>query len=178
MKNLFFAFEDNPSALKDGVINATMLSAGIKINKGYKCNFTEYCLQDYADNAPPVLPMLRQHNNDIIVGSWSEWRYEDSRLKSTGKLLDDHTVARDTLREIEAGLLRGVSIGGGATKYTLTGPKSVNFDKMELEEASLVLSPRDKEAWIELSDDFEWPVEQVKPAKYIFTLPKNTAIFS
>ena len=48
----------------------------------------------------------------------------------------------------------------------------MDFDKIHLNEASLVLSPRDKEAWIELSDDFEWPVEQVKPVKYFFTLPK------
>ena len=149
-----------------------MLSVGVKMNEGYKCNFTEYCLQDYPNKAPEVMPMLRQHKDDVVVGSWGSWRYEDKRLKATGQFLDNHTGASDAIIEIEAGLLRGVSIGGGATSYTMTGPKSMDFDEIYLNEASLVLSPRDKEAWIELSDDFEWPVEKEKQVKYFFTLPK------
>ena len=178
MSNLFFAFEEVSGAIKDGVIQATLITSGPKKNFGYTVNFTEKSLKDYAANAPKKLAMLRQHMHDKLVGAWDNFRYENKRLKATGTFLQHHMLAKDTMMEVQSGLLKGVSIGGGAITTTKTGPMSMDFDKIELQEASLVLSPRDKEAWIELSDDFEWPETDVKPAKYIFTLPKNTAIFS
>ena len=178
MSSLFFAFEEVTGPIKDGVINATLITSGPKKNFGYTVNFTEKALADYADSAPAQLPMLRQHMHDKLVGAWSDFRYEKKRLKATGTFLQDHTLAKDTMMEVQAGLLKGVSIGGGAVTSTKTGDMSMDFEKIKLDEASLVLSPRDKEAWIELSDDFEWPAEKVEPFKYFFTMPKKHVIIS
>ena len=172
MSSLFFAFEETPSALKDGIITATLVSTGVKKNMGYDVNFTDQALAGYVANAPDKLPMLRQHKDDKLVGSWGEFRFENKKLKATGTFLENHTLAKDTMMEVESGLLKGVSIGGGAVTTTKTGKMSMDFDEIYLNEASLVLSPRDKEAWIELSDDFEWPAEKEKHVKYFFTLPK------
>ena len=91
--------------------------------------------------------------SDLLVTSWENVRFEKDKLVGEGHLFQEHTAAADARKEMEAGLLDSVSIGG----YSLEDPEEeddvLTFQDLRLREASLVTYPVDKDATVQFSQD-------------------------
>ncbi len=94
--------------------------------------------------------MLRQHDQNNIIGIWEELREDDKGLFVRGKLLiEDIPKAKETHALLRAEALDGLSIGFLPTKATFNRETEVNeIEDLELFEISLVAIPRQADATI------------------------------
>lgn len=93
-------------------------------------------------SASPPVPMLAYHDPTKPVGVWSSIVVKADGLHVAGKLLiDDSPLAREMRAYVEAGAVRGLSIGF-ATKRAITrkgGGRTIQA--LDLAEISLVTVP-------------------------------------
>lgn len=90
---------------------------------------------------------LYNHDRNFVIGGWSNIRIEGGKLKGKLKLLPAGVSPRlDEIRAaVDAGVLRGVSIGARLLDVDTTG-KVPRFTKQELVEASLTPVPSNSNA--------------------------------
>ena len=93
------------------------------------------------------LPMLWSHMRAEVIGKWTDMKVEGKLLKAKGQL-SDVMRARDAIVLFQDELVTGVSIGFNSTEYSYRfnrdmpgGDFGVDFTKIQLREASLVLYP-------------------------------------
>ncbi len=94
--------------------------------------------------------MLRQHDQNNIIGVWEELREDSKGLFVRGRLLlDVIPKARETHALLKEEALDGLSIGFLPTKATFNRETEVNeIEDLELFEISLVAIPRQSEATV------------------------------
>ena len=93
-----------------------------------------------ANRAAPVA-MLKHHDPQQIVGTWSEIRADKSGLRCKGQLLTTTDCGEVALEEVKAGALSGLSIGYRTVKAE-GGPNGTRrLTEVELWEVSLVTFP-------------------------------------
>ena len=107
-------------------------------NHGFRTDLGGMDLSRFKTN--PV--MLYQHDPERVVGRWENVRIEDARLLADAVFDADDTLAAEVCRKVEAGFLRGCSIG-----LTVHDMQEVDGDyvatRSELFEASIVSVPAD-----------------------------------
>ncbi len=86
--------------------------------------------------------MLRQHDTDEPIGTWTEL-VEDARgLRAKGRLILDTTKGRETHALMRAGALDGLSIGFRTLKDRFDRPKGIRYlEEVDLFEISVVTFP-------------------------------------
>ncbi len=94
------------------------------------------------------IPMLYQHNPDIVIGRWVKMEETDQGLIVEGHLTPGHSVANDVYASLKAGHMDGMSIGyrvppGGASKRA-DGVRMLTT--IDLKEISIVTFPADTSA--------------------------------
>ncbi len=88
------------------------------------------------------LPMLFGHDPNDPVGVWEEAEEREDGLHLKGRLLvDDLPRAREVRALVQAGAVRGISIGFVTLKATRRSPRGRNISALTLMEASLVTLP-------------------------------------
>lgn len=94
------------------------------------------------------LPMLWSHLRHEPIGVWSDFRIDGKFLRAKGELIDGIQRSKEAVIFIKREIVKGVSIGFNATEYSYRfnrdvpgGDFGVDFDKITLREASLVLYP-------------------------------------
>ncbi len=88
------------------------------------------------------LPMLFGHDQNDPVGVWEEAEEKVDGLHLKGRLLvDDLPRASEVRALVQAGAVRGISIGFLTTKATPRKPRGRNITGLNLMEASLVTLP-------------------------------------
>jgi HK97 family phage prohead protease len=88
------------------------------------------------------LPMLFGHDQNDPVGVWEEAEEKDEGLHLKGRLLvDDLPRAREVRALVQAGAVRGISIGFVTRKADRRSPRGRLITALDLMEASLVTIP-------------------------------------
>jgi uncharacterized protein len=91
--------------------------------------------------APPV-PMLAYHHPDKPVGAWNALTVKSDGLHVAGKLLvEDVPLAREVRALVQAGAVRGLSIGFETKKSVVRKGGGRTITALELAEISLVTIP-------------------------------------
>lgn len=88
------------------------------------------------------IPMLFGHDQNDPVGVWEAAEEKADGLHLTGRLLvDDLPRAREVRALVQAGAVRGISIGFMTRKATARRPRGRTISELDLMEASLVTLP-------------------------------------
>lgn len=88
------------------------------------------------------LPMLFGHDQNDPIGVWDEAEEKADGLHLKGRLLvDDLPRAREVRALVQAGAVRGISIGFLTNKATPRKPRGRTITDLNLMEASLVVIP-------------------------------------
>ena len=112
-------------------------------------------------------PMLWSHKRDEVIGEWSKFRIVEKTLKATGTLYEGIQRASEAIVLLKNKAVKGVSIGFDSTDYEYRYARvdgkfdfGIDFQKIQLREASLVLNPAYVTA--QVTDLKNAPVEAVK----------------
>jgi HK97 family phage prohead protease len=103
------------------------------------------------------LPMLWQHEAGEVIGVWDRVAETAEGLEAGGVLVPDVQRGREAIALVEAGALRGLSIGyrvmpGGAAMEP--GTRRRRLTRLELVEISLVTFPMNDKARVFPGKDF------------------------
>lgn len=85
------------------------------------------------------LPMLRGHDNDLLIGVWDEVKETDEGLYVKGSF-NETTLARGVRSQIKTGRLNGLSIGF-RDKGSVRRGKNRVINALDLFEVSIVKNP-------------------------------------
>jgi HK97 family phage prohead protease len=89
--------------------------------------------------AAPPIPMLAYHHPDKPVGAWNALTVKSDGLHVSGKLLiEDVPLARELRSLVQAGAVRGLSIGFQTKKAITRKGGGRTIQALELAEISLV----------------------------------------
>ncbi|QDL92541.1 HK97 family phage prohead protease [Paroceanicella profunda] len=101
--------------------------------------------------ARKALPMLWNHNPDVLIGRWTSLAEDGKGLRVTGELTPGHTEAENAYASLKAGHVDGMSIGyrvpSGGFKETAEGGRLLK--QIDLFEVSVVVFPADGNAMID-----------------------------
>lgn len=101
-----------------------------------------------AGRVAPVA-MLKHHDPQQIVGTWSDIKADKTGLRCKGQLLTTTDCGEEALEEVKAGALSGLSIGYRTVKSE-AGPNGTRLlTELELWEISLVTFPMHERARID-----------------------------
>ena len=112
-------------------------------------------IEDWVENAPDAIPMLREHRMELVTGQWSDFKAEEAsdgetELLATGELIEGLSLAADTKILIERGLVKGTSVGFYYPDYRYTD-EGLDILALDIREASIVLNPANADATIQAS---------------------------
>jgi HK97 family phage prohead protease len=149
-----------------------ILSDESKINsKGFKVSLAGIDASRFDTN--PV--MLYNHNDENVVGRWSDLKIEDGKLSATPVFDTDDELGKKISGKVERGFLRGASLG--------IIPKNVVYvddvpvvSKSELLEASIVSIPADAGATVLYNENRQILSEQ--QLKLMFNQNKTKIIMN
>ena len=135
------------------------LSDGKSINtKGYRVSIAGIGMERFAQN--PV--MLKEHNPDLVIGRWENWKKENNSLKAVPVFDLDDPVGKEIARKVDKNFLRCASIGILPLKLEYIGDEFI-MTECELVEASIVSIPSDAGAVRLYNENLEeLSFEQVK----------------
>lgn len=92
--------------------------------------------------AAPPIPMLAYHHPDKPVGAWNALTVKSDGLHVAGKLLiDDVPLAREVRALVQAGAVKGLSIGFETKKAVARKGGGRTIKALDLAEISLVTIP-------------------------------------
>lgn len=95
------------------------------------------------------LPMLHQHNADLLIGSWDKWYVENNQFIIEGNVAKPITNwQKDVYAKIMDGSLNGISIGFMGLEVSMLSDTIRKFDKIELLEVSVVTIPMNQDCVI------------------------------
>lgn len=136
-----------------------VLSDGNKKNsRGYRVAVAGIRMERFAAN--PV--MLSEHNSDIVIGRWENWKKENSQLKAEPVFDTDDAIGKEIARKVEKNFLRCASVGIIPLRLEELDGDLV-MTECELVEASIVSIPADSGAVRLYNDKLEeLSFEQVK----------------
>lgn len=116
-----------------------VLSDGSRTNtKGYRIAVTGIRMERFALN--PV--MLKEHNPDIVIGRWENWKRENNQLTALPVFDTDDVDGKEVARKVAKNFLRCASIGIIPLKLEYIDDEFV-MTECELVEASIVSIPSD-----------------------------------
>ncbi len=104
-----------------------------------------------------TLPMLWNHNPDVVIGKWVGMREDEKGLVAEGELTPGHSVARDVEASLRHGAVKGLSIGYRPVKARSARGGIRVLEKIELREVSVVTTPANPRARVTgvKSDDID-----------------------
>jgi len=91
------------------------------------------------------IPMLHHHEASLPIGVWHSWSFDMTGFKVKGEITSATQEGREVQRLIQAGILRGLSIGYTSLKHTRDSGKR-RLHEIELVEVSLTCIPLLKQA--------------------------------
>ena len=99
------------------------------------------------------LPMLLQHSQIDIIGSWTKFQVNARGVKATGQIFTETNGGSDALALVRRGLIGSTSVGFRSKNYEpiLDGDGNLKgrlFKEVELVETSLVINPANERAKI------------------------------
>jgi len=116
-----------------------VLSDGASTNsKGYRIAIAGLKMERFALN--PV--MLKEHNPDIVIGRWEDWKKENNQLTALPVFDMEDPVGKEIARKIDKNFLRCASVGIIPIKLEYIDDEFV-MSESELVEASIVSIPSD-----------------------------------
>lgn len=116
-----------------------VLSDGSRTNtKGYKIAVAGIRMERFTLN--PV--MLKEHNPDIVIGRWENWKRENNQLTALPVFDTDDVDGKEVARKVDKNFLRCASIGIIPLKLEYIDDEFV-MTESELVEASIVSIPSD-----------------------------------
>ena len=97
------------------------------------------------------LPMLLQHSQVDIVGSWTKFAVNARGVKATGQIFTETSGGSDALALVRRGLIGSTSVGFRSKQYEPIQDDDGNvrgrlFKEVELVETSLVINPANPKA--------------------------------
>lgn len=108
-------------------------------------------------------PMLYSHDHSKILGTWDKAWLDGDDVKAEGTINKDIMYGPEVMRQIELGILKGVSIGFGSSDYEWNG-EGLTFNKININEASIVLFPAHPAAQLtEREEAKAWAIRQLAP---------------
>lgn len=119
-----------------------ILSNGRNTNsKGFKVAIAGILMDRFSIN--PV--MLNEHNADLVIGRWENWKKENNTLQAEPVFDIDDPLGKEIARKVDNNFLRCASIGIIPLKMELINEDYV-MTECELVEASIVSIPSDSGA--------------------------------
>ena len=116
-----------------------VLSDGNSTNsKGYRVSIDGIRMERFALN--PV--MLKEHDPDIVIGRWENWKKENNQLTAFPVFDMEDTDGKEVARKVDKNFLRCASIGIIPMKLEYVDDEFV-MTESELVEASIVSIPSD-----------------------------------
>jgi HK97 family phage prohead protease len=100
------------------------------------------------------LPMLRNHDTDLLIGLWEKIEEREDGLHVKGRLDLKSMLARGVRSQILTGRLNGLSIGFRDRGSTRRGRNRI-LSAIELVEVSIVREPSHPDARITLSKSYD-----------------------
>lgn len=102
--------------------------------------------------AKEILPILWQHDADVPIGGWHEYKEDDVGLHLVGDLDLDTQAGRDAWSAVKKKYVKGLSIGYYEVRadpwiWPMTEPR--NLYELDLRETSVVTFPALKEAQLD-----------------------------
>ena len=128
-----------PRNLLEQMEKIFVLSDGKNTNsKGYRVAITGIGMNRFALN--PV--MLSEHNPDIVIGRWENWKKENNQLTALPVFDTEDPIGKEIARKVDKNFLRCASIGIIPSKLEYIDDEFV-MTECELVEASIVSIPSD-----------------------------------
>lgn len=119
----------------------TLSDGNRKNTKGFKVAIAGIGMERF--NLNPV--MLKEHNPDVVIGRWENWKKENNKLMSDPVFDLDDPVGKEVSRKVDKNFLRCASIGIIPIKLECIDDEFV-MTECELVEASIVSIPSDSGA--------------------------------
>jgi len=94
------------------------------------------------------LHMLYSHNTESLIGRWNKLTIDDFGLLGEGEIYQDVSLGVDVRNLLKRGSLDSVSIGFRSSDFTYNTDSTRTFNKLELVETSIVLSPANSNATV------------------------------
>lgn len=95
-----------------------------------------------------MIPMLLQHDHDLIIGGWDKWYVKDNKFVVEGTFLNPQTDwQKDAFEKVKSKVLNGISIGFIIDKVGFEGEVRI-LQEIELLEVSIVTIPMNQDCYI------------------------------
>lgn len=93
-----------------------------------------------------ALPMLFQHDKNLIIGEWNELAVKGDLVIGKGMIYPEVSKGADTIALISRGQIGATSIGFKASDYERNDEGGINFKEISLVEISMVARPANPKA--------------------------------
>ena len=94
------------------------------------------------------LPMLKNHDKNLIIGEWNKLYIEDDLVIAQGQIYPDVTAGSDVMALINRGMIGATSIGFRSRDFERNEEGGFDFKEIDLMEISMVRSPANPKAQI------------------------------
>lgn len=95
-----------------------------------------------------MIPMLLQHDHDLIIGGWDKWYVKDNQFIVEGTFLSPQTEwQKDAFEKVKSKVLNGISIGFIIDKVGFEAEVRI-LQEIELLEVSIVTIPMNQDCYI------------------------------
>ena len=94
------------------------------------------------------LPMLKNHDKNLIIGEWNKLYIEDDLVIAQGQIYPDVTAGSDVMALINRGMIGATSIGFRSRDFERNEEGGFDFKEIDLMEISMVRSPANPKAQV------------------------------